>query len=98
MTFDSSFSEDVYLIKLKGSGDISASISFLDKEKPSREVNGAAADGVSKVTIQITNLPENITSEKDVLTSINDGDGFLDNDKQISNGVFTQTYIAPEFL
>ena len=73
-------------------------VTFFDKENSTREVNGAAADGVSKVTIQITNLPETITSEKDVQTSINDGDGSLDNDKQISNGVFTQTYIAPEFF
>jgi PKD repeat protein len=71
-------------------------ISFLDKADLSRQVIGAAADGASKVVIQITGLPEDITSD-DIQISIPEGeaDGRLENDKKISNAVFTQTYVVP---
>jgi len=71
-------------------------LSFLDKADLSRQVIGAAADGASKVVIQITGLPEDITSD-DIQISIPEGaiDGSLENDKKISNGVFTQTYVVP---
>jgi PKD repeat protein len=72
-------------------------ISFLDKADLSRQVVGAAADGASEVVIQITDLPEDVTLD-DIQISIPGGsiDGSLENDKKISSGVFTQTYVVPE--
>jgi len=70
-------------------------VSFLDKEDPSREVAGAAADGVSKVIIQISGLGDGVTVG-DIEITIPDTDGHLENDKKIEDGVFTQTWTAPE--
>jgi pimeloyl-ACP methyl ester carboxylesterase len=71
-------------------------VSFLDKEDLRREVVGAAADGASKVVIQIAGLPEDTTSD-DVQISLPNGDedGYLQDDKQLVDRVFTQTYVVP---
>jgi PKD repeat protein/pimeloyl-ACP methyl ester carboxylesterase len=70
-------------------------VKFLDKENPSREVTGAAADGASKAIIQISDLGEGV-AVSDIEITIPDQDGYLEDDKKINNGVFTQTYVAPE--
>ena len=70
-------------------------VTFLDKDDPGRQVVGAAADGVSEVTIRISNLPEGIPPNQ-VVIEVGEGDGRLLGDKVVRGGVCTQTYVAPE--
>lgn len=71
-------------------------VRYFDKDNPTREVGGAAADGASRVIVQISGV-ENTVSINDVAIIISDeNDGYLENDKQIRNGIFTQTYHAPK--
>ena len=72
-----------------------AKVTFLDKEDIARIVSGAAADGESKVIIQIGNLCDDV-SEKDIKITISEQDGQLEDDKKIVDGVFTQTWTAPD--
>jgi hypothetical protein len=94
--------QDIYDASFSGTfnvdilGGVDPETRFLDKADLSRQVTGAVADDASKVVIQITSLPEDITSDN-IQISIPEGetDGRLENDKKISNGVFTQTYVVP---
>ena len=71
-------------------------VKYFDKDDPTREIGGAAADGASRVMIQISGL-ENTVSINDVAITVSGAnDGYLENDKQINNGIFTQTYHAPK--
>jgi pimeloyl-ACP methyl ester carboxylesterase len=70
---------------------------FLDKDNASRQVSGAAADGTSKVIIQIRNMPKN-TSIANVQITIDNGDGYLENDAIISNRVYSRTYVSPKYF
>jgi pimeloyl-ACP methyl ester carboxylesterase len=72
-------------------------VTFWDKEEPTREVMGAAADGASEVIIRISGLPEDAGQDY-VQISLPNGevDGSLDSNIQILNGVFEQIYLAPK--
>ena len=70
-------------------------VTFSDKEDTTRIVSGAASDGESKVIIQISNLCDDV-SKKDIKITISEQDGQLEDDKKIVDGVFTQTWKAPE--
>jgi len=70
-------------------------ISFRDVENLSRIVAGAAADGASQARIRIEGLSAG-TTLGNITISVSEGDGTLDNDGQINNGVYTRTYHAPE--
>ncbi len=78
-------------------GTAKPQVEFFDKEEPWRPVIGAAADGAAEVIVKVTNLPKNLT-RYDVQISVANGDGWMKNDAVFSNGIFTQTYIAPEFF
>ena len=72
-------------------------IIFLDKDDPTHEVTGVAADGSTEVIICVIGLPENL-NKNDVQISLPDGeeDGSLKDDKEVGYKVVTQTYIAPK--
>ena len=88
------------LSNLRLSGDFRVGfdlqIQFLDKDDTWREVVGATADGESQVIIQISPLPRDITIDHVNVQIMSEGDGRLENDATIEDGVFTQTYAAPE--
>ncbi len=66
-------------------------ISILDKDDPSRQVSGAAADGVSRTEVRITG----VASTDVVSIAISDnGDGKIDNCRFVDNG-YSCTYTAP---
>lgn len=71
--------------------------SFWDKDNPNREVKGASADGVSKVTIKVRNIPQGTTLDQ-IQISVSDGDGSLGGDERINNGIYTQTFTAPKYF
>jgi len=78
--------------------DPDITVSFFDKDNPDRSVTGAAADGCSEVIVSIENLPEG-TSPNEVVISPDPNDGRMSDEKpNLSGGVFTQTYVAPEFF
>jgi pimeloyl-ACP methyl ester carboxylesterase len=69
-------------------------VSFLDKDDPERRVFGAVADGASKVIIRIEKIPKEV-GLLDIQIEIDEGDGFLENDATVAQGVFNQTYVSP---
>jgi len=72
-------------------------VSFWDKEEPSREVAGAAADGASEVIIKIICLPPSVTNPRQVTVTTPANGGELDDlNAMLSNGVFEQTWKAPK--
>ncbi len=76
----------------------SPTITFFDKDRPLRQVKGAAADGSSEVIIQISNLPSNITNDKiEIHVSPEDG-SMIGDTTTIVDGVYKQTYKAPEYF
>jgi pimeloyl-ACP methyl ester carboxylesterase len=73
-------------------------VTFWDKESPARAVDGATADGVSEVVIQVVGIPEDADPHY-VQISLPNGeeDGSIEpSDEPISNGVLRRTYLAPK--
>jgi hypothetical protein len=68
---------------------------FLDKDNPSRQVSGAAADGASEVLIQISNIPQDTPLNKIIVSIPDSTDGEVTCQQQIVNGTYTCTYKAP---
>jgi pimeloyl-ACP methyl ester carboxylesterase len=71
-------------------------VKFLDKDDMQQEVAGAAADRESQVVIEISDIPPDITIDDVDVQIVSEEDGHLENDATIEDGVFTQTYTAPE--
>jgi pimeloyl-ACP methyl ester carboxylesterase len=70
-------------------------ISFLDKDQPTRKVEGAAADGASEIIIQIAFPYSDPNCTLPISLEIAATDGTLRDDAKWQNGIFTQTYVAP---
>ena len=88
---------EVYNMTISLEFSYNPKVSFLDKDNPSREVIGTAADGSSAAVIQISGLAKDVTLS-DIQINVDQGDGDIDNDATILNGVYTVTYHAPEYF